>query len=189
MKKVILILSLFILLSGCNPKSEIISPVILEFNLKCEKAFYMHSNEAFAIAFQVHYQNVSDYTIYLENSPRVSFSPDANENSTGFILDKGQNSLISLSNRVSNKYIPLKENTESFFYLYLVNRSSIEDLIKSNQQLSIRYVGKNLSPTMIGKTDKSIILKTNTISISLKNINFIKVSEEDMLNENKLSRF
>ncbi|MCY1480804.1 hypothetical protein D3C87_68640 [compost metagenome] len=188
MKKVLSLFGLFILFSGCNPKKENTLPAILDFNLKCNKAFYVYSNEGFAVAFQVQYQNASEYAIYLENSPQVLVSPDADKNSTGFMLNKGEDSLICLSRRAVNKYIPLKEKTYKMFYLYLVNRGKIEDLMNTTKTLSIDYVGRNLNSTqIIGETEKSVILKTNNISIPLKNMTYIKVTEREMLDEDKLS--
>ncbi|MCY1244957.1 hypothetical protein D9M72_580590 [compost metagenome] len=104
------------------------------------------------------------------------------------MLNKGEDSLICLSRRAVNKYIPLKEKTYKMFYLYLVNRGKIEDLMNTTKTLSIDYVGRNLNSTqIIGETEKSVILKTNNISIPLKNMTYIKVTEREMLDEDKLS--
>ncbi|THD30681.1 MAG: hypothetical protein DI588_14715 [Flavobacterium johnsoniae] len=194
MKKTLITLLITILMIGCNREKKT-EALVLDLNLKCNKVFYTEEEGGFNVAFQISYQNNSDYTILIQDTVNRIVSRNSVENTRGFVLkndyDKEDYSIKIADLDNKHNYLFLNPNiNDGRFYLYLYGRYGIKRFIDEIKHCYIQYNGGNLSPATISENipKKTILFNLGNIKIDLDSVKLIKVSHEDMVYQQKLDK-
>lgn len=193
-KKFVYIISVFIV--GCTPQKENLdAPIVIDLKLNCDKLFYTNGNNGTIVAFQIYYENQTDYNFIFDDGssdalPNTIISLDVTSESRGFVF-KDNDASINLIHESEIKYIKLKPKTKSYFYLFLYNRLKEED-IRKGLSFSITYNGAKpdlLQQVSWSKT-KTILIQNSTIGINMMqdSMKVIKVTKEDLLYERRLDK-
>lgn len=160
-------------LNSSNTKQVSAEPILFDLSFKCEEIKYVSDEESYTVVFKVAYANKSDYTLFLDDTPRLNNSIDADETSTGFVIEnKSKGIAIQLNNMFIEEYSIIKADTSKFIYLYLYNRPDFGIITEADKiNWKISYKGGDLKKKKCEKhfTGKDILMNRGEINVSLEN--------------------